>query len=124
MANIVVKFGSWKEAFKRSVATPKTTLDHMAKMFPPRGALYHEGKDGIVILSQEEVLSQDVYIYAHPTSALALETHNSMKRAVWRLSIEQKGTSETIGSAVVVTASRLCFTTFHCIVDYLSPRGA
>ena len=122
----MVTYGSRKEIFKKNVATPKSVISHMVKMYPPTGALYHVGEDGAVVLSQEELLLQDAYVYAHPNSPLALQvaTLNSMKSAVLRVSIISKGSSEVVGSAVVVNESGLCLTAFHCVCDSLTSRRA
>lgn len=59
---IKVNFGKHSHKFKCG-SRPEDVLNYIAKMFPPWGCLMHVDEDDLVVLSQEEVLSQPTYSY-------------------------------------------------------------
>jgi len=120
---IKVTFGKHVQKFKRETS-PGQVLNHMAKMFPPRGALLHRDEEGLVVLSQEAQLSQENYTYEHPRNPPSFEgLDQTLLNAVLRLELVKKGVLEIIGTAVVYSKEGLCLTTEHCL-ENLPTRSA
>jgi hypothetical protein len=80
-------------------------------------SLHQVGEDELVVLSQEEILSQTKYIYKHPrllsTSHAGLDLR--LLNGVLKLQIAKKGKLLTYGTVVVFTKEGLCLTANHCL---------
>jgi hypothetical protein len=121
---IEVDFGQEVYYFK-SGTSPRVVLDELVKLHPPRGCLKHVHDAGLVVSSQEQVLSQERYTYhaGHTNNPEQNQDVNpSSLNAVFRLLETKKKKSEVIGTAVVCSPNGIVLTADHCLKDL--PRRA
>jgi hypothetical protein len=120
-----VNFGKHSHKFKPG-SRPEDVLNHLAKMFLPWGCLMYMDEDGLVVLSQEEVLSQPTYSYVQlgvegEADGFALKLNS----AVLRLQAPKRGEVTTIGTTVVCSSDGLILTASHCLApDFTTSKRA
>jgi hypothetical protein len=120
-----VNFGKHSHKFKPG-SRPEDVLNHMAKMFPLGGCLMHVDEDGLIVLLQEEVLSQPTYSYVQPgVEGEADGFASKLSLAVLCLQARKRGELTTIGMAVVCSSDRLILIASHYLApDFIASKRA
>jgi hypothetical protein len=101
-------------------------LDELGKLHPPKGCLKHVHDAGLVVSSEEQVLSQERYTYhaGHTSNPERNQDVNpsSLKTVLRLLETTKKKKSEVIGTAVVCSPNGIVLVADHCLKDL--PRKA